>query len=82
MEVHRAESLNDSPVFVRALADIVAKHLHEGAQPDTSTSNSTSSTSTITHTLAPTSVQMGLRCPGCTNATCAQQKSWFARAGI
>jgi ferrochelatase len=29
----------------------------------------------------PTSVQMGLRCPGCLNVICAQQKSFFARAG-
>jgi ferrochelatase len=64
MEVHRAESLNSSPVFIRALADIVAQHLKEkeaGAPP--------------------TSVQMGLRCPGCSNVTCAEQKSFFARGG-
>jgi len=64
MEVHRAESLNGSPVFVRALADIVTQHLKEndaGAPP--------------------TSVQMGLRCPGCSNVTCGQQKSFFARGG-
>lgn len=64
MEVHRAESLNGSPVFIRALADIVAQRLKEndaGAPP--------------------TSVQMGLRCPGCANVTCAQQKSFFARGG-
>jgi len=64
MEVHRAESLNESPVFIRALADIAADHLRATAagQP-------------------PTSVQMGLRCPGCTNATCGHQKVWFARGG-
>ena len=64
MEVYRAESLNGSPVFIRALADIVTQHLKEkgtGAPP--------------------TSVQMGLRCPGCSNVTCAQQKSFFARGG-
>jgi len=64
MEVHRAESLNGSPVFVRALADIVTQHLKEndaGAPP--------------------TSVQMGLRCPGCSNVTCGLQKSFFARGG-
>jgi protoporphyrin/coproporphyrin ferrochelatase len=64
MEVHRAESLNDSPVFIRALADVVAQHLKEtgaGAPP--------------------TSVQMGLRCPGCSNVTCAQQKTFFSRGG-
>ncbi|EPQ57536.1 ferrochelatase [Gloeophyllum trabeum ATCC 11539] len=65
MEVVRAESLNDSPVFIRALADIAADHLkkyHAGQ-------------------IGPTSIQMGLRCPGCTNVVCAQQKTWFARAG-
>ena len=29
----------------------------------------------------PRSVQMGLRCPGCLNVICTQQKSFFARAG-
>lgn len=65
MEVVRAESLNESPVFIRALADLAAMHLR-----DVSGGKS-----------GPTSVQMGLRCPGCTNATCAQQKAWFARGG-
>lgn len=31
IEVHRAESLNESPVFVRALADIAAQHLRDHA---------------------------------------------------
>ena len=66
MDVHRAESLNESPVFVRALADIVSKHLKDHASGRA----------------GPTSVQMGLRCPGCTNAICGQQKNWFARAGL
>jgi len=65
IEVHRAESLNDSPVFIRALADITSQHLHDYAAGK----------------IGPTSIQMGLRCPGCTNATCAQQKNWFARGG-
>lgn len=65
MEVVRAESLNESPVFIRALADLAATHLR-----DVSSGKS-----------GPTSVQMGLRCPGCTNATCGQQKAWFARGG-
>ena len=65
MEVHRAESLNDSPVFIRAIADIAAAHLRDTASGQ----------------IGPTSVQMGLRCPGCTNATCGQQKQWFARGG-
>ncbi|KAL5524171.1 hypothetical protein ACEPAG_8344 [Sanghuangporus baumii] len=66
MEVHRAESLNESPVFIRALADIVSKHLSDYSSGS----------------IGPTSVQMGLRCPGCTNATCGQQKNWFAKSGL
>lgn len=65
MEVQRAESLNDSPVFIRALADLAATHLKEYTAG----------------TIGPTTLQMALRCPGCTNATCAQQKGWFARGG-
>ncbi|KAJ3517197.1 hypothetical protein NLJ89_g643 [Agrocybe chaxingu] len=64
IEVHRAASLNDSPVFIRALADIVTEHLRECAAGK-----------------GPTSIQLGLRCPGCTNATCGQQKAWFTRGG-
>ncbi|KAL5484777.1 HEM15 [Sanghuangporus weigelae] len=66
MEVHRAESLNESPVFIRALADIVSKHLNDYSSGR----------------IGPTSVQMGLRCPGCTNAACGQQKNWFAKSGL
>ncbi|KAI0780182.1 ferrochelatase [Fomes fomentarius] len=65
VEVHRAESLNDSPVFIRALADLAASHLKDYASGKS----------------GPTSIQMGLRCPGCNNATCGAQKAWFARAG-
>jgi len=65
IEVHRAESLNDSPVFIRALADMAATHLQDYASGK----------------IGATSLQMGLRCPGCTNATCGQSKSWFARGG-
>ncbi|KZT08315.1 ferrochelatase [Laetiporus sulphureus 93-53] len=65
IEVHRAESLNESPVFIRALADLAAAHLADVG----------------VGRAGYTSVQMGLRCPGCTNATCGQQKAWFARGG-
>jgi len=65
IEVHRAESLNDSPVFIRALADIASQHLRDYKSGKT----------------GPISIQMGLRCPGCTNTTCAQQKTWFTRGG-
>ncbi|KIL66190.1 hypothetical protein M378DRAFT_404316 [Amanita muscaria Koide BX008] len=64
IEVHRAESLNDSPVFVRALSNIVAEHLR-GCESGRGN----------------VSVQLKLRCPGCTTATCGQQKAWFERGG-
>ncbi|KAG5342996.1 hypothetical protein C0989_005947 [Termitomyces sp. Mn162] len=64
IKVHRAESLNGSPVFIRALADIAAQHLKDcGAGK------------------GPVSTQFGLRCPGCVNTTCGQQKTWFSRGG-
>lgn len=65
VDVQRAESLNDSPVFIRALADLASTHLRDYNAGR----------------IGPTSIQMGLRCPGCTNATCGSQKGWFARAG-
>jgi len=54
--VKRSESLNGSPVFIRALADIAAAHLKTGEAVST---------------------QMMLRCPGCTNETCKESKSFF-----
>ncbi|PFH51482.1 hypothetical protein AMATHDRAFT_142509 [Amanita thiersii Skay4041] len=64
IEVHRAESLNDSPIFIRALANIAAEHLRSCSVGNGNVS-----------------VQMGLRCPGCTNATCREQKRWFEGGG-
>ncbi|KAM5543167.1 hypothetical protein V8D89_003041 [Ganoderma adspersum] len=65
IDIHRAESLNESPVFIRALADLAATHLKDYNSGK----------------IGPTTLQMGLRCPGCSNATCGAQKGWFARAG-
>lgn len=55
--IKRSESLNGSPVFIQALADIAKAHLDSGES---------------------CSKQMGLRCPGCTNAKCAESKKFFA----
>lgn len=65
MNIERAESLNDSPIFIRALADLVADHLKK-----------TNGKGGI-----PTSIQMSLRCPGCKNKTCKDQKEWFSNWG-
>lgn len=67
MELMRAESLNDEPVFLRALADIAHEHLASLKVPSQSPwAQGTSSR------------QMMLCCPGCVNPTCAEQKQFFA----
>lgn len=72
IELVRAESLNDEPVFLRALADIVTEHLASlegvGSGQDLS----------VPWAQGVTSHQMLLRCPGCTNDTCGEQKKFFA----
>lgn len=60
--VKRVESLNDDPTFIRALADIAADHLRALGEGR----------------IGPTSVQMGLRCPSCTNPKCGKSKEFFA----
>lgn len=65
IHLERAESLNDSPTFVRALADLVSGHLKDYAAGR----------------CGPTSVQMGLRCPGCTNPRCGKAKEFYANGG-
>ena len=67
MHLERAPSLNDEPVFLRALADIVTEHL---ASEDGATSNVPWAQGKASH-------QMALRCPGCINADCAHQTAYF-----
>lgn len=67
IHLERAPSLNDEPVFLRALADIVAEHLaSSGASP-----------SAVPWAQGKGSHQMALRCPGCVNEACAHQKAFF-----
>lgn len=61
----RAESLNDSPIFIRAIADLVMGHLDDYEQGK----------------IGPASRQLMLRCPGCTNAKCGVTKEWLATGG-
>jgi len=65
INLYRAESLNGSPTFIRALADIVAEHIKDVSSGSRGKANT----------------QMMLRCPGCTNETCARQKQWFQAGG-
>lgn len=65
VNLKRAESLNGSPIFIRAIADIVSKHLKDYEAG----------------TVGPSSPQLQLRCPGCTNPRCARTKSWVKAGG-
>lgn len=81
MRLKRAESLNDEPTFLRALADITAAHLDSVAQVD---AHPGAPTSVGPHVWAQgnTSRQMQLRCPGCINPVCGEQKRFFADSNM
>ena len=68
IHLKRAESLNDEPTFLRALAEIAAAHL---ASCEGQSSNNEP------WAQGNTSRQMQLRCPGCVNAVCGEQKRFF-----
>lgn len=65
MNITRAPSLNDSPTFARALADLAASHLSGIASGQQGY----------------TSPQMALRCPGCTSDRCRETKAFFKNGG-
>ncbi|WFD38462.1 uncharacterized protein MJAP1_001415 [Malassezia japonica] len=72
LHLERAPSLNDEPVFLRALADTVAAHLahvQDGSAPY--------NRAAVPWAQGKTSHQMGQRCPGCINAECGDQKRFF-----
>lgn len=80
IHLKRAESLNDEPTFLRALADITATHL---ASVDGKTATSLSADGAQVGGVdvwaqGRTSRQMQLRCPGCVNPVCGEQKKFFA----
>ena len=72
MTLKRAESLNDEPIFLRALADLAASHLSAfSSSPDADVGQHVWNQGN-------TSRQMQLRCPGCVNPICSEQKKFFA----
>ncbi|WFD30898.1 hypothetical protein MSPP1_001922 [Malassezia sp. CBS 17886] len=84
VRLERAESLNDEPVFLRALADIVADHL-EVAEEDSFRRNGATyigDEGDVPWAQGRASHQMGLRCPGCVNDTCAKQRAYFLDAKV
>lgn len=87
MTLHRVESLNDEPTFLRTLADIVSSHL-DGL---TITDDLSSAPKLALHggpkgtepwNQGRTSRQMQIRCPGCTNPVCSEQKAFFGKGTI
>nr|ODO03927.1 ferrochelatase [Cryptococcus depauperatus CBS 7855] len=61
----RAPSLNDSPIFIRAIADIVSNHLKDYTAGR----------------IGPASKQLLSRCPGCKNPKDAVTKAWLSSGG-
>ncbi len=85
MKLHRVESLNDEPTFLRALADIAASHLSALSSSSDGTSGSAlpgelrgGPEGTEVWNQGRTSRQMQIRCPGCPNPTCGEAKAFFA----
>lgn len=70
IHLKRAESLNDEPTFLRALAEIAAAHLASCESGGTKSGN-------LPWAQGNTSRQMQLRCPGCVNPVCGEQKRFF-----
>lgn len=83
MTLHRAESLNDEPTFLRALADIAASHL-AALTSDPATGSvlpgelTGGPAGTEVWNQGKTSRQMQIRCPGCVNNVCGEAKAFFA----
>ncbi len=65
VHLSRADSLNDSPIFIRALADVMSNHLFDFEAGR----------------IGSTSTQIMLRCPGCTNPKCGRTKEWLSTGG-
>ena len=73
----RAESLNDEPTFIRAMAEICASHL--SAVEGTPSRIPEEKRGEDVWSQGYTSKQMLLRCPGCVNSICGEQKAFFGR---
>lgn len=76
MTLKRAESLNDEPLFLRALADLASEHLNSFSNSNTIQTESSEKGKNV-WSQGPTSRQMQLRCPGCVNQTCGDAKRFF-----
>lgn len=84
MQLHRVTSLNDEPTFIRALAEIVASHLRglSGAGAGKEVALAGGPPGTEPWNQGRTSRQMQLRCPGCTNPVCSDQKAFFGQGSV
>jgi ferrochelatase len=57
--------MNDSPIFIRAIADMVSDHMKAYDAGE----------------IGPIGRQITLRCPQCTNPKCGKTKDWLATGG-
>lgn len=82
MHIKRAESLNDHPLFIKALADITVSHLEGLKRAAASTPVSPQSGAVHLWNQGRTSKQMQIRCPGCINPVCGEQKKFFGAGQV
>jgi len=78
MNLHRAESLNDYQPFAKALADIVHEHIKNGRGISFSHPTHTFFVAKPLSIQGPSS-QFSLRCPQCTNESCAETRAFFSK---
>ncbi|KAI8460441.1 hypothetical protein BY996DRAFT_4632527 [Phakopsora pachyrhizi] len=74
--VKRVESLNDDPIFIKALADLISSHLKTRFRLSTTAKDS--SLSSKAEEDCDSNRQMRLRCPDCVNPICLKSKTYFS----
>ncbi|KAI9137358.1 hypothetical protein BKA69DRAFT_1032673 [Paraphysoderma sedebokerense] len=75
----RAESLNDSPIFINAMADIVESHMKQYNTTSSSLSTSPSTPSTGVKQTVNEKVNklLKIQCPLCTKSSCKEMREYF-----
>lgn len=73
--VRRAEALNDHPLFIDALADLVHAQLQRLRRGGDATVHASDAARTPAR--CPPLNQLPLRCIGCTNDVCADMRRFF-----
>ncbi|CAO1634274.1 unnamed protein product [Parajaminaea phylloscopi] len=84
MHLKRAESLNDHPLFIKALADLATAHLSSvyGTVGSDTSPTPQGPVRVQAWNQGRTSRQMQIRCPGCVNPVCGEQKAFFGAGQV